>query len=144
MTTTSSSREVVLHRVIFVLLVFEVLFSIFLAYDHYENGGFCSVGSCDEVKQSAYSEIFGISLNYIAVFCFIALFLAYRHNTGIYIIGLGIGGLAALCFIALQLFVIGAVCSNCMIIDGTMILIVILSAFSEKYRKHLKRVFGEH
>jgi uncharacterized membrane protein len=135
-------KETTLHKIIFGLLIFQVLFAAFLAYDEYSNSGFCSVGSCDTVQNSGYGELFGISFNYLAIVCFIALFLAYKHNNGIYIVGVTIGGLFSLYLIFLQLFVIQEICSNCMVIDSVMIIIAILTFRSKTYRKHLNKVFS--
>lgn len=131
-----------LHTIIFWLIIFEIAFAMYLSYNHYAYSGICSIGSCDTVQSSAYGSLFGISLNYLAVVAFILLFICYKKNTGLYIIGITVGSLTALYLIYLQLFVLNAICSNCMVIDGVMIVIAILSFSSEKYRKHLKGVFG--
>ncbi len=117
--------------IIIALILFEIGMCSYLIYkDLKGTPNVCMIGhSCDSVQSSIYGSIFGIKLSYIAVFAFISLLLSFLFYKPIFAIGTYLGAAAAVVLIAIQLFVLKEICSNCMIIDGTMILILLASLF---------------
>jgi len=134
-------RENLDYLIIF-LIVVEVLMSAYLIYDAITDKGICGLEGCDIVKNSIYSQIFGVKLVYFALPAFLLLLGFFFLNKKIYIVGVTIGFVFALYLVFLQIFVIRAICTNCVIVDSTMILIFLLTFFDKRNRKHLKGLLG--
>lgn len=131
-----------INKILLAFILFEVLFSYFLVYDHIERGGFCGIGECDTVQKSSYAHVGRINLVYIAAIAFTLLLICYHTQPTFYALGVLCGGLFALYLISIQLFVLGAICSTCMLVDVSMLIIMGLTFYQKEYRKHLKGVFG--
>lgn len=124
-----------------ILLALIALLVIFSGINFYlSNSSACIVGSttaCADVQNSEYGKILGIKVSLIGLIAFIFLLFVYIGSMKegkykdnfyeIYLIAVIIGFAASLYFISLQLFVLKATCINCMIIDGTMLLVALLT-----------------
>jgi uncharacterized membrane protein len=128
-----------LELVITILIAFQIIFSIYLIYQDLSSNGVCTLNSCDIVRNSSYSEILGIKLSYFALFSFSVLFiLNFSRYKILFLASVTIGSVFALYFIFLQIFVLRAICTNCMIIDLNMLLILILTFFKKNKVKQNK------
>lgn len=128
-------KNVLIHRIIAILILFEVVFLMYQVYGDLTNSGVCESAGCDTVQNSAFSEIFGIKLIYIALVCFILLYIFYQKHPKLYRIAVVVGGLGAVTLIAIQYFVLDAWCRDCLIIDITMLVIVALSVYAGDLQK---------
>lgn len=126
----------IINITIILLILFEILLSAYLIYeDNKKVSNICMIGNnCESVRDSSYGQIWGIKLPYYALFAFIILLLCYPFYKRIFFIGTVIGGLAALYLIIIQLFILKQICSLCMIVDITMILLLSL-AIANRYLK---------
>lgn len=113
------------------------------AYSYYEDltgSEICIVTEgCSLVRHSAYSTILGIKVSLfglIASIALLALFLNKKHKVAknLFPILAYIGSLFAIYFISVQLFVIKAICSTCLIVDIVVIIIAALVFYNQKRR----------
>jgi uncharacterized membrane protein len=116
---------------IYILIAINLLLSIYLIFSqNSQDSGICLTGeSCSAVYQSEYAELFGIKLSHLGVLSFALLLIVYflvdkkQLKYIHFLILTSIGSLLALYFIYLQVFVIEAICSNCLIIEVIMFII---------------------
>ena len=130
------------HRgLIGLLIIFNIILSGVLIYNSHSGNEICLTGgSCEIVQNSQYSQLFGLKLTDIGVIAFTALLGLYiiylkklnKHLERLFILASILGALMALSFIYIQFFLIGATCSNCMIIDSFAIIIALLVAYDFK------------
>ena len=114
--------------IIFILIIVEICLSTYLIYDAQKIDYLCIAGeTCDFVQNSSYAYLFGVKLIYISIFAFLFLLVTFIFSKSIFALVSLIGACAAIYFISIQLFVLKAICSTCMIVDSTMILIGILA-----------------
>ena len=124
-----------------VLILLALALSTYSYLETSSNSTICLLGStCDIVKNSTYGNIFGISVSLFGVFSFVFFFFLFlfRHKHHLIKKSLAfasiIGAVFSLYFIYLQLFVLKAICTTCITIDGLMLLIfVLVFAYDEKY-----------
>ena len=131
-------KKAFLNWLILVLIILEIVLSISIAYQNTQGSELCIVGqpdSCNNVQSSGYSKIFGIRISYLAPLAFIALLILYLTKEGWYLISTGIGALGAIYFLVIQIWVIKSVCSTCVLVDGTMMIIFILSIINRLPKK---------
>lgn len=129
-----------LKGLLFILIVTEIALSGYLAYTSiYGINPICLTGiGCKTVQNSEYSHIFGIPISLIGTLSFIILLIVYHFvykekiNCNWFLVLCILGALGALYFLYLQFFVIKALCSNCLIADLGMILILIIALFANK------------
>lgn len=133
--------------IIGLLIIAEIALCVYIGFSN-EDNYFCSVGSdCDAVQNSIYGTFLGVKLAWFGVICFsilLLLFLIARVNKNYYwifflasIIGTGL----AVYFILLQVFILGKLCRDCVIIDGIMILMFIIVVFEFiDFRKEIKDI----
>lgn len=129
-----------LKGLLFILITAEIILSGYLAYTSlYGIDAVCLTGeNCKIVQNSQYSQILGIPLSIIGTLSFIALIIVYslvykgKINYNWFLAACIFGTLDALYFLYLQLFVIKALCSNCLIIDFGMIIILIIALINKK------------
>ena len=125
------------HSIIDYLLlaIFVVSLLSSLALVSKSSSGFCvSPTSCDLVQSSEYAYTFGIKNNYYGVVAFAILtVMTVLHilkpsveKARVIKAGVIFGSLIAIYFIFLQVFVIKAFCTYCMVIDVSLILGLIL------------------
>lgn len=126
-----------LKGLILILIIAEIFLSGFLVSTEFTGKDFCLTGeSCKIVRNSSYSELFGIKLSFFGFFSFVALLIIYllAYNKKInYLFFLSctiIGAFFALYFLYLQIFVIKALCSNCLAVDSTAVIIAFLSVLN--------------
>ncbi len=113
--------------IIFLLIILELCLSVYLIYESQTLGNLCVAGQgCDLVQSSSYAYLFGIKLMYIAIFAFLFLMTLFIFSEPLFVLASIIGAAFAFYFISLQLFVLKQICSTCVVIDSTMILIAIL------------------
>ncbi len=123
-----------LEVVIAVLIFFEIIFSLASFYETKKNEVFCiEGGSCNDVVNSQYGTIFGIKVALFGVlaFAFLFVFFALRKHHHLldkmFLAGSMMGSLFASYFLYLQFFVLHKICTNCLFVDGTMLVILALS-----------------
>lgn len=99
-------------------------------YTKTQSGAFCVVGNaCDVVQQSIYGELFGVHVSTLGAIAFGLLLITHltqhhhRYNRKLYLLGIVLGTIGALYFIGIQMFILRAYCSTCMVIDGSMLLV---------------------
>jgi uncharacterized membrane protein len=116
------------------LILVNLFLSGYLAYIYTTNDrGFCLTGEgCNLVQDSEYSKIFGIQLPWFGLLSFVLLLAVYYLDTKNNIdnrilptISL-IGSIFAMYFLYVQIFIIGALCSTCLVTDLFTILIAVL------------------
>jgi uncharacterized membrane protein len=134
---------------IFVLLIIVVALTGYMSYNNLSgsDSGFCLVGeegssSCSSVQNSIYGSIFGIKvyfLGFIGLSTLLIIYVAANSKNSyqkfldkIFLKLSFIGTLFAIYFILLQIIILRTICSTCMIIDGTMILVFILGLISKR------------
>ncbi len=121
-----------------VLIVLEIVMSVSLAYQEASDSDLCVIGepsSCSGVQDSTYGKIFGIKLSYLALFAFMILLTLYLVSENLFLLSTILGGAAAIYFIIIQWFVLKQSCSTCLLIDGTMVIILILSIINRFIQK---------
>lgn len=132
------------ENIIRILIVANLLLSVYLVYEQNKNEGICLIGStCNAVWSSPYAHVLGIPLPWFGVFAFaiVLMFSLFRSRNiwleRFYILSVGAGGLIALYLIIVQLFVLKLICSTCMVIDSIAIIIAILA--SEDIRQYTNK-----
>lgn len=133
-----------LGKTILSLVLLEVVLTGLLVYGDITGGatGFCVSGefaNCETVQNSIYGEIFGMKMSVFGLVSFLALLVVFvyekRIKEGTFLVLAFIGAIFAGYFIYLQLVVLKQICSTCMVIDGTAILIFFLTFFAKKKRR---------
>lgn len=117
------------YKIILILLTISLISSIILSLD--QNSSFCNIGGgCDIVKNSTYASTFGIKNYYygIVVFTFLIIItLMHIHKKSdnkyrILALGLLTSSAIAIYFIFLQIFILKAFCSFCMVVDISILI----------------------
>ena len=140
-----------ISAIISALIILLIALSAVLAYTTFTTTGFCLIntnenfGSCNTVQNSEYGKILGIKVAYFGLLAFVALLALrvlslgnwrYKQNAHeIYFIAIILGTLFAFYFIYLQLFVIKSICSTCIVLDATMLLVALLSLIELKQKR---------
>lgn len=134
------------HRgLIGLLIIFNIILSGVLIYNSYSGSDICLTGgSCETVQNSQYAQLFGIKLTNLGIIAFAALLGLYiiylkkinKHLERLFLLASVIGALMAAYFIFIQFFLIGKICSNCMIIDSFAIIIALLAVYDFKKKKN--------
>lgn len=119
-----------IEKLIWALIMLEILLSIYLVYFSYANSDFCPFNlDCREVSLSEYSSIFGIKLSILGVFAFSALllifiFIDYNHwMPKLFILANIIGVIGSLRFLYIQFFILHKLCFFCLVTDFTMLIL---------------------
>ena len=123
---------------IFILIIANIVLSAYLLYIDFSNKPIsCFTGEgCSIIKNSPYSYTFGIKNSIIGTITFsilfIIYFLDYKNKIPKYIFPIisTIGAILAIRFLYIQFFIIGSVCSNCLIADSIAIIIAALSIYN--------------
>jgi uncharacterized membrane protein len=117
-------------RAVTLLIVLQVILAGYLMYMKAQSGAFCVAGNaCDVVQQSIYGELFGVHVSTLGFIAFGLLFILHctshwhPYNRTLYFCGVLLGGIGALYFIGIQVFVLQAYCSTCMVIDVSMLIV---------------------
>lgn len=145
--TDGNSRGITLSEilvsVILLLSTLGLADSAYLTISHYEGGGVvCNVlNECDLVLTSHYSEIFGIPVALFGLFYYLLILILslcvsvtkskYKKSkfSKVIFIASPVGLIASLYFVSLQLFVIKAICTYCMVSAAISTLIFAISIF---------------
>ena len=115
-------------KIIAALIIFEIIFSAWLIYEDSKKQNVCFIGkTCDIVQSSDYGQIFGIKLPYLAIFAFTGLLILLYAKENWFMIATAIGALVSVYLIIVQLFILKQICTNCTIVDVTMLVIFGLS-----------------
>ncbi|MCR4285242.1 MAG: vitamin K epoxide reductase family protein [archaeon] len=93
-----------------------------------------SSSGCSFVQSSTYSKILGVNNSYIGLVAFIALFFITlshmfrprKEKELVILVGVVIASLLAIYFIYLQVFILKAFCTYCMIVDVLSILALVI------------------
>lgn len=112
-----------LSKLIFILSVLGLFLSIYLSYTHFTNSEttFCLSGSgCDLINNSAFSKVFGIPIPIFGLIGYLIIaFISYRELNQKklnYLYFLSLIGIAFSIYLTyLELFIIKAICSYCVI-----------------------------
>lgn len=120
-------------RAVTLLLIMQFVLAGYLMYMKTQSEAFCVVGNaCDVVQQSVYGELFGVHVSTLGFIAFGLLLITHltahyhRYNRALYLSGLVLGAFGALYFIGIQVFVLQAYCSTCMVIDVSMLVVAFL------------------
>ena len=137
-----------MKKVIFALLILLTIFSIYLAVAESSDSAVCLINSensnCQTVQSSKYGKILDFKVSNLGAIAITILLLTYllankkgKHQKRFhksYILFTTIGALFALYFLYIQFFIIKQICSTCLVIDNTIILISVLSYIDFKRR----------
>jgi uncharacterized membrane protein len=116
----------IISGIIILLILVQIAMSIWIIYEDNKqtNVNLCIIGnSCEQVQDTKYSEIFGIKLSYIGLGAFIILFFSFFINKKIFFWFSLIGACFAIYLMFVQFFILKQLCSNCLIIDVSMLVI---------------------
>ncbi|MGH7884776.1 MAG: vitamin K epoxide reductase family protein, partial [Thermodesulfobacteriota bacterium] len=120
---------------IVVLSILGIILSLYLTLNFYYGSEFsyCLTGTdCDLVKKSAYSKIFGIPVSILGLFGYAAIIaatiisLSKKNKWNILFIFSSLGFSFSVYLTYLELFIINAVCSYCIISAVIITLLLIL------------------
>lgn len=130
-------------QIIFILLTFLTIFTIYLSISELSGSTVCLVGNsedasnCNTVQNSEYGRFLGIKMTYLGTVGIILLAASFylsisknkyhKNFREIYLLGTIIGGLGAIYFLSIQFFVLKTICSSCLVVDLTMLTISILT-----------------
>jgi uncharacterized membrane protein len=141
-----------MKKIIIGLLVFLIVFSGYLALSEIFGSEVCLVSgdtksSCAGVQSSRYGSILGIKVSNIGPIAFLILLGLYiltnmkseykRDAYNLFVFGVIVGALGALYFLAIQFLVLKQVCSTCLVVDISMLLVMIFALF--EYQEKRKR-----
>jgi len=142
-----------MHVLIYVFLILGILGladSIYLAHAYFTGTPLsCEVISgCNEVAQSPYSSIAGVSLPALGVIYYVfavsnALLYLYNRSTyaaTVLAFATTVGFLASAYFVYAQLFLIGAICMYCMFSAASATILFLIGTFIRRH--HL--AFHDH
>jgi len=125
------------NTIISLLILIMIALSAYAYYEDLTDIGICIIGQgCSVVRYSEYSEIFGIKVSLFGLISSAIFFLVFLNKKKseflkkVFTILTFIGALFAIYFIYTQLFLIKAICSTCIIIDITMLIIAALVLFT--------------
>lgn len=127
------------------LIIANIILSGVLVYNNYSGNNICLTGnSCLEVQNSQYSQLFGIKLTNLGIISFtllLGLYLLYlkrinKHLEYLFLLACLAGAILALYFLYVQFFILGKLCSNCLVIDGFAIIISLLALYDFKKKKN--------
>lgn len=140
-----------LSYVLAVVLVCLSVFTIYLAVQDSAGSTVCLTGSesdasnCQTVQNSEYGSILGVKVSYIgavgvtllAILFFLSRSkLKYSENFyEIYLLGTVIGAVGAIYFISIQLFVLKSICSSCVVVDSSILVVAALTWLERKRNK---------
>ena len=123
-----------------VLTIVGVLVSIYMTvYKLTSNDAMClGSGDCSTVNASKYSEVYGIPVAAVGMAGYLALLgllvlekrgsRFFKDNSSLLFFGLSVGGFGFTVYlIYLEFFVISALCPFCLISQGTMTILFVLS-----------------
>ena len=132
-----SLRDKLIIGFLFTLSLVGLFDASYLTYAHYTKSSIACVlaEGCDIVTPSPYAEIYGVPLAvfgivfYLTVLMVTCLYLRYRDRRSLFVlVGVtSIGFLASVYFVYLQLFIILAICTYCMVSAATTTLLTFLS-----------------
>ena len=112
------------------IILGQLVLSAYLVHAKAQTELFCVIGkSCDAVQQSVYGELWGIDVSTLGLIAFGLLLItaftqhAHRYNRKLYLLCIVLGVMGAIYFIGIQLFVLKQICSTCMVIDGSMLVV---------------------
>jgi len=133
------NKHKLVDYILLALFTISFLSSLGLSLD--VSSKFCLTSTCDIVSSSSYSSTLGIKNSYwgIAVFALLSILTLWHilephhHKNKLIRTGVVIGSIISMYFIFLQVFIIRAFCSYCLIVDISMILALILLFLEWRY-----------
>ena len=131
------------RKITFIVIILLIMLTFFMSISSKNNDKFCLIdknstlpSDCLNVQNSIYGNIFGISLSLFGFISFTLLFIMHlisntkhKHSKkfhNFFLIGVILGSAISIYFIYLQFFVLKMICTNCLIVDFSMILILLL------------------
>ena len=138
------------HRLVdwILLVIFTISFLSSLGLSINGSSKFClTPTSCDIVSTSKYAFTFGIKNSYygVVIFAIMSIIAAWHiyephhHKNKFIKAGVVFGSLVAAYFIFLQVFIIQAFCTYCLIIDIGLLLALLLVFIHEGVRPTMER-----
>ena len=122
--------------IIGILIVVALAIAGYTAYEDSQGVAVCVAGhGCSEVRHGEYGEIFGYKVSFFGTAALAGLlvvhFLSYKRKIPykFFLLATYVGAGFAAYFIYLQLFVIGAVCTNCVVIDSAVLVVFLLANY---------------
>lgn len=95
----------------------------------------CTTDGCETVLTSAFAEVWGIPIALLGVLYYVSVFLCtLTGRTGLAVTLIGLGFAVSLVLFGLQLFVINAFCTYCLVSAGITTLLFISSIFVWRQR----------
>lgn len=134
----SKAKYAVLMAIFFISLVASAI----LAFVPAEQACGGVQTTCYIVQTSQYEETLGINNSYFGLVAFAVLLgfsLSYlkkpkKYKKQLLMFGIFFGALMSIYFLYIQLFVIGALCKYCMVVDvGAVLSLIIMLGWREKY-----------
>lgn len=132
-------RKKTIRLIIYLLLAAMILLSGRLAYADFvgAGSGYCILGpgaeSCNAVQNSIYGSFLGVKVSYVGFVAFVvlgALYLGgrphwrYRENSfELFLFAAALGSLFSLYLLIVQIFILGSICSTCVVIDVCMLVL---------------------
>ena len=119
------------------LILLEILITGFVMTQG--SSAFCvGESDCASVQSSSYGTLLGIKLPVFgfSMFTLLLIFFLFAQKSAtakkLFFLATLLGALFACYFLSLQFFVLGKVCSSCLLIDSTAILMGIIACFWRK------------
>ena|SRR3989344_7047906 len=117
-----------------ILIIVEMLASIFIYQQSFNENTFCVTGgNCKAVQSSIYGSFLNVPLSLWGIIAFSILlilwYLSYKNKIKkiYFTILTTIAGLIAISLIFIQFFILKLICGNCLLVDTIAILIAIIS-----------------
>jgi len=135
-----ADKQKIIDYALLAIFIISLLSSLGLSLDG--STKFCiTATSCDIVSTSAYAYTFGIKNAYfgVVIFALLSLLTAWHirephhHKNKIIRAGVFVGSAIAIYFLYLQMFVIGAFCTYCLIVDMSLLLALALVLVHWRY-----------
>ncbi|MBX4212216.1 hypothetical protein KW787_02035 [Candidatus Pacearchaeota archaeon] len=125
-----------IQGLILILIVAELILTGSILWGDYHQEATCIFGSgCSEVQHSVYGNLLGIKVSTFGFISFVLLLILYllaqknRKNQFVFVALAKIGAFFSIYFLIIQFFVLKKICSTCLVVDLTMILISSLATY---------------
>ncbi|MFH1425603.1 MAG: vitamin K epoxide reductase family protein [archaeon] len=147
-------KSIKVRTIIIALLILLIAMSGYLSYVHDIGAteGICVIPSngnhagCSDVQNSVYGSFLGIKVCHWGLVSFSLLLIIYliataknRYNQSahkLFVAGAFVGALVAVYFLLVQFFILKTLCSSCIVIDVSTVLVFLLGyAESHKLRR---------
>ena len=137
---TMINKQKVVDYILLAIFLISLFSSLSLSLE--DSSKFClTPTSCDIVSTSSYASTFGIKNSYFGVIIFAILSLVaawhirepHHHKSKIIRTGVVVGATIAIYFLYLQIFVLKAFCTYCLIVDISLLVALALVLIHWRY-----------